>query len=271
MGAGLIVVSAGGVYYYLRNGGTSGASGDYFTRQAAAAYITLNTANGLYQNTVKNLTASLSTEKARAAALSDPASFPQLAALLAARLPPDHKPTFNEKVGDDLIFGGKKYKISSIPSSHGRGLSCFPTGYPSPVHIETAPAGKFLVGWSSGGGANCGTGSGYSSYLYCEIGLGPNPEPAPPVVPSASKFRDSAAPSGTVSDSGYQAELDKMMQNPAYVPTFNDETGLPWAPPADVVSPATAIADETKAAARAAAAWAAEAAEEAAATAFCAV
>lgn len=36
----------------------------------------------------------------------------------------------------------------------------------------------------------------------------------------------------------YQAELDKMFQNPAYVPVFTDDTtGLPWAAPPNVATP----------------------------------
>ena len=66
--------------------------------------------------------------------------------------------------------------------------------------------------------------------------------PTPISVPkSVLEYLASVAPTGTVTDSALQEELDQMMKDPDYIPVFSDATtGLPYAPPsqAEVMTPA---------------------------------
>ena len=57
--------------------------------------------------------------------------------------------------------------------------------------------------------------------------------PAPITVPkSVLEYLASVAPTGIVTDTALQDELDHMMQDPDYIPVFSDATtGLPYAPP----------------------------------------
>lgn len=146
--------------------------------------------------------------------------YPKLAALAASRMPPNYDVNFREKVGDKINLGGTTYTISNITTSHGY-ASCFTPGYPPSIHIETNPGGKFLLGWKAGGGLNCG--SGYTSYQYSELYLGPNTTPTPPVPPTPSEYASSLTkPQGSVSGtllapegvfSDYYGEIDDYLKN----------------------------------------------------------
>ena len=82
--------------------------------------------------------------------------------------------------------------------------------------------------------------------------------PLPAAVPATpEQFSASIRnPDGTPKTSALEAELNKMMQDPDYVPTFTDDTtGLPWTPPpsSQVATPSQVAAYNAQGAAQAAA------------------
>jgi len=101
-----------------------------------------------------------------------------------------------------------------------------------------------------------GCGSMWVKDFYYTVSTPPPPAPLPDPV-AVSNLSTSG---GGLLKSSYQAELDKMFQDPDYVPSFTDgTTGLPYSPPPDtsVASPVQVVVYNNHQAAAAAAAQAA--------------
>lgn len=75
---------------------------------------------------------------------------------------------------------------------------------------------------------------------YLHVYFDPSVVAIVPVEPtSASQFASLTAMSDGTATPAYRAEMDKMFQDPSYVPTFTDDTtGLPYAPPVGAASKA---------------------------------
>lgn len=236
---------AGGIYYYMQSGGITSVNTSNILRNAAAAYFVLDTANRISKMMIKDLTASKSTQAVINTALANPNSLPILNAA-ASKL--------NYNVGSVLSSPEGNRRITSVNGPLlgflQQGTDFYSNGsfYVILSVLQTDPVKGF-----------------YCRYMrYYTVADSDHPV-TPPVPVTPEEFVPKIANSdGSPKSQAIQDELDKAMQLPGYVPTFTDATtGLPWAPPADVVSPAEAAEYEKRQAAAAAAAAATAAANQA--------
>jgi hypothetical protein len=257
--AATAIVMAGGVYYYLKDGGSSFISlTANIKRNAAAAYYVIDSANRVSNMIVKELIANHSTSSLIESVNSNPAAHPVIAEAIA-----NSEDKAALKPGDIVNVNGKSYKLGSLKTESTAEITAT-----NPVTKITVYSGYITIeSYSYSREVISGTTTltyymrNIKQYYYTEVPL-TDPTPLPTnITDLASQLRNA---DGSPKSQAIQDELDRAMQNPGYVPTFTDATtGLPWVPPADVVSPAQAAEYEKRQAAAAAAAAATAAANKA--------
>lgn len=239
--AGISLFVVGGVYYYMTKNGTSTLSNGYFQRQAQASYLAGASA-AAYALTTKNLLSHLSAQSVQNAALNNQSLYPKL---FNAASPIGSPPfQFSSLLYDNFLrvdnfidYGGSIFRVTAVNKSSSRdGWTCSQAMGGSRMYY---PSGMVVLCKDVSGG--------YDMVSYTLTPSTPDEAAHQPRLPATpEEFSQTVAPASAVNPD-YQDELDKMMQNPAYVPTFTDESGLPWAPPADVVTPEQAASDLTQA------------------------
>lgn len=247
---------AGGVYYYMQQGGGSLVSPSNVARNAAAAYYVIDSANRVSNMIVKPLNANLSIGNIMGLAGSNPTAYPNLSYAASGNGPIgplSPGSIINYKAGGSMLTGVVGSTRTLVGNCSATTVNC--------GSVFTNTAYYYYA-------VEPGTSWAYDIYRYP---ITPSTSPAtianPPASPS-SFVGDVSNSDGSPKSQALQDELDKAMQDPTYTPSFSDATtGLPWAPPADAVSPAVANEYDKRQEAAAAAAAAVNAANSAVAAA----
>lgn len=257
--AATAIVTVGGVYYYLNSPASTQVTVDTIKRNVMASYFALDTVSRLPIVVNKNLIATLATQRVLDAAKANPVEYPKLnAATVVSGVVPSQLP-----IGTVVRVGTSNYKTTSTASVWA--TSCAKS---VPVSTPTVSGSYYYGPYTAGGSHSCTSpNQPFTAYGYTVVST-TSPETVYPSIPATlAQFASKVAPTGSVTDSSYQSELDKMMRIPGYIPVFTNATGLPWAPPAGVLSPDQARAADTAATAAQAAAQATATAQTAAQTA----
>lgn len=114
---------------------------------------------------------------------------------------------------------------------------------PNYYGVKNYPSNNY-ISFSGGPGnaSGCDPQSPSTSYKFTIVS-----SPLSTGATTPAQFKNVVASSGVVSPT-YQSEIDAMLHDPNYVPSFNDDTGLPYAPPPGALSAAqinTALAAKT--------------------------
>lgn len=240
----LIVVTAAGVAYYSRSGAASSVNAQAVSRASNAYWYSKGGASAALAVLItahKPLVSTLPTSTVMAAASADPSKYPLLAshtkqstALNTADPVSDYS---SLSVGSYVLFAGNNYILNTKTST----LTCMSdvgsrhdTNYP--YFNGTTYGDRYYQRNATRG--SC-TAPNWSYTLYIMTGSAVSSGVVPVVPATPSQFALKIAPTGTITSSALEDELDRMRAIPEYVPTFNDEsTGLPWAPPAgEVIKP----------------------------------
>ncbi len=224
-GGVLAITLATGVYIYHRSGSNYAVTDNFVSRASDAAWYSRGAATVGLMLATRPISMRIPTNNVMAAAKADPAKYPKLsAATLAGPVLLDRVNSLAASVGQ--IYSnpsGSPIKITSYTPGHTGGWSSW----------------SCSDHWSNGQVDFAGAPRGTTGDCFAGVKIRFSVVPPPPPSPATpAQFRTSIAPAGVVTDSALQAELDKMISDPTYVPEFTDDTtGLPWAPPADVVRP----------------------------------
>lgn len=258
--AATAIVTVGGAYYYLQSGGTTTFDGQKFIRSAAVSYAVINAVTRVPEVVSKTLTASLPPESVTTIVDSSPTNYPLLHASRSGipSVSGISNSTFNSLTVGSIIrdSSGSLRTVKRVWSS---GWNTWVS--PNPRTQWDGGYQQYVM--SYGSGSHPQNSEGYYSSGY-HVAWSPFDPPPPQPAPAApTPYAWSIAPSGAVKPE-YQAEMDKAFRDPAYIPSFSDTTtGLPWSPPADVVTIPEATAAEKAIAARAASQSAVDAAAQA--------
>ena len=223
----LHVAGAAGIYYYMKSGSTSSVSsvGD-ISRSSQVTWVSLDSSGVATTKTV-DVTAKIPAATVKQIAQANQSSYPQLATAQNTITPP--APAAGVVMKNPVT--GISYRFTgSVNIYNGPGSCAFSTaGFNSTTRyiVCTTPGTNPLLG-------NHGESWEIASTALPETPGTVTPRSAPEVATALAQ----TGSSGPVK-SLYQAELDKMMQDPNYVPIFtSDTTGLPYSPPADAMTPA---------------------------------
>lgn len=237
-------VAAGlGIYYAMTPNGTSNVGSDgAVSRGSKVTWVDLNS-NSVQE---KDISASLSYDQIKSISSASPSSYPYLATASKVQTPgssvitPDKDSILSP--GAYVNVNGNTYQITSA-RNHVVGVNW------SHTDVLQAGQGNLYIYFDKTTEYNSTYGykyGGVDTYAMTPA------TPPPPAYVSAtpSQFAANIAASGSSGSvkSLYQAELDKMMQDPSYVPTFTDSTtGLPFTPPApsSVMTPSQLTAYNT--------------------------
>jgi hypothetical protein len=259
------VAAVAGLYYWMTSGSKSqvNTSGDV-TRQSNVAWVDITGPIPMVQN--KPIHAKLTKDQIEAISGQKPTTYPNLDAA-SKRLADGSMAAYGDyTVGTQFSYGGKTYKVTGAGSVPGDPLGPHWEDY----QFSGVGSGLTYTYTSDYGGhykATITQGTG-QQYRYYQLQAVPDPQHATYVYaqtvmqvsntyrPStAQELASTLAANGTSGDvnTAYQAELDKMMQDPSYVGTFTDDsTGLPFAAPplGSVMSPEAVQAYNDAAAAK---------------------
>jgi hypothetical protein len=237
--AAVTAVTAGGLYYALKSGYAPHLDvNGTVSRAAGVAYVTLNSITKLPEVIEKGLVASLSFAQMKAAALAKPSTYPNVkAALQWTGVEYNNSPSSIQS-GTVMNVGGTYYRASAAPVyTDGGGQTWCALLSPSTSIAWSSYYNKVYI---------IAPGATYNSYGNASRWYTVN---ASVVSNPATTTRDATlfetvatiqtSPSDTTVKTAYQSELDAMVKDSAYVPTFSDDTtGLPFAYPSGVLSPA---------------------------------
>lgn len=173
---------------------------------------------------------------------------------------PEYFPlTKDSTVGGNFInpFNGKNNKIISI-TYKSNAAYCQGQGYAAPV--ENPGSSTYFDKYFQNGTCAGGTGTNWARISgYFD----PTVQPPNQTTYTRAQFASNISNSDGTLKSAYESEIDKMINDPNYVPVFTDATtGLPDAPPTNAMTPSQVEAYNTAGATR----EAAEQARQAAAT-----
>lgn len=228
-----------GVYCAMKEGvpSTVDVAGTIY-RKASVAWVALSTAN-LPALMNGNLTVSKTLTQIFGHAQAKPTVYPKLAAAVKSSDTPlllsGNMTASQVAVGSTVTMpDGTSRTITEM--WYGSGMSM----YDNCSNPRDNGNGVWIVGLGAGAfeydTQQCGVSRYYSQTAFMRVSgetVTPTVRPA-----TASEFKQKVAPSGTVTDSGYQAEIDAMMKDATYVPTFTDDTtGLPFAYPPGALTP----------------------------------
>lgn len=240
-GAGALAVGgSAGVYCAMKSGYTATVdiAGD-IRRKAGVAWVALSTVSvpTLYE---KNVTAKKTYDQVMAVINAKPTTYPNLKAKTQVsdiyRETGVLLGTAASCVGKKVTISGTTYVIGGFINTYSGAASCSINS--STWRISN---GYIYNTTFSGCGGEPGTGSVVEHKWYKGSGsTAPVYTPATPAQFSAGIASNGI--SGEVAEP-YQAELDAMMRDDTYIPTFSDDTtGLPFAYPAQPMSPAAVAA-----------------------------
>lgn len=248
-GAGALAVGGGaGVYCAMKTGYVASLdlSGNLM-RKAGVAYVAMS--SGLPTLFEKGVTARLSFASLMGAASSKPSTYPNLN---AAVQPVTTKTPTTLAVGTQVkewYVNTGYYKIVRFDKSNTNTW-----GPSSPAPTDGSYNQKISLNYYGSGRHLLQVGSNWNSqpwdlgFKYCafyEVSSDStandstivNPKVSPTPTQLVTKLTTAGA--GTDAQTVYQAELDAMLQDDEYVPTFTDDTtGLPLTYPPGVLSPA---------------------------------
>lgn len=243
----LHVAAAAGLYYAMAPGQSSAVSASGVKRPSNAVWVDLDTLN----LNEKSLKAEMSLSKARQlASKTNPDSTKKYPLAYSAfngegyelANPTDSEP--GNSVNKYAQVNGQWVKLTSYTGKYigyiynppektepfiVNGKVYFPVGQATPYYSQLA--------------------QNMAYYTYTPV----SPPSPGPYSDSKSLENLTGSQSGGTLKSEYQSELDRMFQDPDYVPTFTDgTTGLPWAPPpaSTVMSPDQLAAYNASGAAR---------------------
>lgn len=202
-----------GIYYYMTSGKSSTvtSTGDV-KRPTTVAWVDLK--NGVPTVETKSITAKQTFDRVKSMASASPSTYPVVSSKTSVTA---DSATTGTVLTNNL---GQRVKYSSQTSGS----------------MAPSTAASYAWGWNPSGTSYSYITSQTPYLVYYTVKAFSSTTDALSSV-SPSSFATAVAPTGTVTDSAIQAELDKMMQDPNYVPTFTDDTtGLPYAPPADAWS-----------------------------------
>lgn len=231
--AGLHVAgAAAGLYYYLNQGGSASVSAaGSVSNPSTAVWVDLT---GPVPTVVeKNLNASVSASAMQQLVLASPESkskYPLLAEALqsgAGSLFIEDMDSTKYPVGTKILLNDGTYVSTTstpVTTADRRGYTC-----------AEMLGGKSTIYYPSGIIVNCidvPGGGDLDSYNTAPV-VAPPKVPAPPATVASRLSSESTLSFPKSVDSKYNDELDKMMQDPNYVPVFTDDTtGLPFEAPA---------------------------------------
>lgn len=245
-GAGALAVGGGaGVYCAMKSGyaSTVDVAGD-LRRKSGVAWVTLSAANlpVLHES---NVTAKKTYAQIVAAVSAQPTLYAKLKAAITTLV----YPGYTNVVA--LPSSGLTYSIgSSVHLGSGRCVQVILTeGSTAAWNGNVSGSLSGIKDFPSSGFFEVyhpdGSHPGYPNAVWIEkdyytVKTAPTPSE---LTAAPADFKAAVAPTGTVTDSGYQAELDKALQDTTYIPTFTDDTtGLPFAYPPAVMTPAQVAA-----------------------------
>lgn len=259
-----------GIYYYMKQNYFSSVS-DTGTVSRPSQAVWIDSKD--LQVKTKDISAKIAQDKVKSISSSKPSAYPKLKAATVVK---NAGSTVNSGLAVNAKYRASDGNIYVVTSS---GSGVYAVGYdhyPQDVSgvpvwsSSTGSAAIYHADWGLIHSYACGAASnGMVNVCYQSVRAATSAELAliPDRAATSSEFKQSVAPTGTVTDSAYQAELDAMLKDPDYVPTFTDDTtGLPYASPAqsDVMTPAQVAAYNKTEAARVAAQAAATSAAQAA-------
>jgi hypothetical protein len=214
--------AAGGVYYYMKQGqpSTINSNGDVL-RPSAVTWIDMSMVPPVAVE--KNITTKMSATTVKS--LANPSKYPLLSARIA-----------NSGTASDGLGLGPLVEILRLSNV-----------YPDGSHIVSGTRIRRDLQHPG----DCHIDYPDSTDPHTRIAYHYDP------VVTSSNIGSTLSTLVAPSISTYQAELDKMMQDPNYVPSFSDDTtGLPFTPPSNVMTPeqlasynAKGVATESKEAA----------------------
>lgn len=251
IGAGALIAAGlnlGVLYGMLTSDGTShlvNSSGD-ISRKAEAKYIEIDM-NSLPVVRSKPVTAHMPFDKAQQIATKKnldgsnkyPAAYPKFVGINTLKTsdyvgssPVKPSLPLNSLLLQNIstLTNYSKYlKVATVPSVHSTsGCTCKQAG----INGISVNASYIVLCEDHTNPTSYTT----YSYGYSNNQPAPPPSPLPPPVVAANLSGSSSG--GAIVDSPLQAELDKMFQDPDYVPAFTDDsTGLPYSPPVGLPSP----------------------------------
>lgn len=217
--------AAAGLYYYMKQGGVSSSTsaGDV-SRPSEVSWV--NTAD-LTSSTptvqTKSIDAKITNAQIKQIAASDPAKYPKLTDAL--KYTPPVKDVLSSQplaAGEYMTYQGQTYKINS---SIYKGVQLW--GFTAPTTTVVKNGATVTVYYPY----DYTTMYRVQTYEYnVTAAAAPSPVPATPIQ-FHEKITNNIA--GDTVINNYQTEIDLMLQDPAYVPSFTDSTtGLPYSPPA---------------------------------------
>ena len=225
-----------GLYYSLTGGKTSSVDNTAkLSRPATVAYIDLTMTTPTVVET--NIKASILKSQLEQKILNSPveqAKYPNIYQALITPPPPYPAPTANMPSGTKVSFMGGNYKITTTVLDVGWAMNT-DGSYPKPNNpTDTAP---YSMAWVRESKAFPGFAATYLAQVY----LTPEAAPPPSVATDAS-YIQAVGTGGVPGDvkSLYNVEIDKLLNDPNYVPSFSDATtGLPYSPPpgANIMTP----------------------------------
>lgn len=213
-------VAVAGLYYYMTKDERSPVTSDGVTRTGEAVWVDLST----IPPTEKSVPVStgLSFDDIRDAVKANPDKYLKLADAVDVVVP------YAPKGGDTVATSSGNFKLGNLIGSNSSCISAT-ASYPSSYQ------GSTVTMWTPGGTNQCAAGD--ISANVQTFAASPSVEP---VTSTAPTHRDATneelqieISTGLLVMPEFQAELDKMMQDPNYIPTFkNSTTGQPFVPPA---------------------------------------
>lgn len=215
-----------GLAYYMKSGASSRVdSSGTVSRPANATYIDLKLPTPAV--VTKDISSKISLTQMQALAAKVDTTGAKLYPLSYAALyiATANQLSINSKVGDvvNTPIGNKTI-----------------TSFSTPYNWGTNAQADGVIGSCSTGGNYCNMNLGPDSYSPGRVAFKqayfaaetPYIPPRPRTLAEALPALAASGTSGPVK-TALQSEMDKMMQDPDYVPTFTDDTtGLPYAPPA---------------------------------------
>lgn len=226
-----------GLYYMMKPGSSSqtNTTGNIVSRPTSVTWVEMSGDVPVIRT--DNINVNISSETLKTLVTAKPTTYPLLATYY---VPPVPKPSYIGTVtGDYAMINDISHQMTVVktPTCIGPGSVGSVLGNP----LDSYGATQFLAGPSGQcTQAQLDAGSGVNGYSINYKGV-----PANPTVPTANQAVNSMRVTpdnfaNPVLTPTIQSELDKMLQDETYIPTFTDATtGLPYVPPGQnvVLSP----------------------------------
>ena len=191
-----------GLYYYLKPKSSNShiAANSDVIREAEVQYIDLSAPVPMLN--LKPVKAKIPIESVKTFAASNPTKYPNLSAAL-------------NPISNTIMVNDSPVSVGVYLGSFSENYDCFPGYSTSTTTYQGAPALSVKT-WADG------------SYTYTYYSI---PVTAPTTPATKLQALTGSTDGGNLS-SNYQDEIDNMLQDPSYVPSFSDgSTGLPYVAP----------------------------------------